>query len=633
MQIFSNVLAPLISGVFFLIYFIYFAIANPSKAASYRFFVVILVSLSAFSLGRPLQLLLGPHPIPLIIVNLRVFLLCAVIAPAILLASDLFNKKRRRGFERATIAAGALLGTVYVVFNTLGTRASRELFDVFGGVARDNLTPSLQPPFYGREVTIGVQVVTGLLLVSASLVKLARLKLETATDGILRNKAFLFNLGVLIFAVSFIVGSLAKQWGIYYSASMLSALLFGGSVLMDVKEVHVYYERLVPFIKEDIVDDVAFGGASGTKAQEMLDCLGKASLNTFAIVKIKESGSELREGLKSMDGAMEAAARRMAEAYGEERCLVLPLSQAKIGIAFRPAEAAPQARKAGILEVFEDLQADLRKGIPRDMAIGIGRTYPGSEGLRASYREALSAQEYAERFESTSVVHADDLDRPEGSAPDYPAREKEKVLSCVKLGDAENALKALEEFLVRFGPYVTQRPAVLKVRLYDFVGSVVDSAILGGGDEKRLNEMASGYFADIEHAKGADSHGEWMAKVVSETAAVVVRIHEKRSKSIIKNALAYIDGHYASPLSYKDVAQQVFISPSYFLCLLKQETGQTFVDHLTAVRVERAKALLSQTDKPIAEIAYEVGFANSDYFSRIFRKATGKTAKEYREKK
>jgi two-component system response regulator YesN len=80
------------------------------------------------------------------------------------------------------------------------------------------------------------------------------------------------------------------------------------------------------------------------------------------------------------------------------------------------------------------------------------------------------------------------------------------------------------------------------------------------------------------------------------------------------------------------VAKEVFVSPSYFLSLFKQETGSTFVDHLTSLRIDKAKLLLASTEKSIAEIAYEVGFNNPNYFSSTFKKLTGLTAKEYRTK-
>ena len=625
---FANLIAPLISGLFFFMYFVYFSIANPSKAASYRYFVVFLVSLSVFTLGRPLQLLLGPHPVPLIIVNIRMFILCSVICPVFILASDLFNKQKRKRLETAIICVCALLGVTYVVFNTLGTKASEVLFQISGMTAQDNLTPSLSPPFYGREVTIGVQVVIGVLLMVFSLIKLIRLKLHVSE--LLKNKIFLFNSGIFIFAISFIVGSLLKQWGIFYTAFIVSALLFGASVLIDVKEVYYSYEKLIPFIKEDILDNVAFGDLSKTKLTEMLTCLGKGNLNTFVIVKIKEAGLEILHDIKRMNEALEIANRYLAAAFSEESYLLLPLSQGRIGIALRLEEHPEDATQGSVLEILEDIQAEISRRLACSMAVGIGRSYGKMEDLRTSYREALNAQEYAERFDNTSIVHVDNINEPDRRPNTYPAKEKEKLLSLIKLGDAENVGRALADFMARFTPFITEKPDVLKVRLCEFVGSVMDAAVLGGGDEERLNERIAGYFNDIDHIKDMQTAETWMTKIVMETVGIVVRVHETRSKSLIKNALKYIDENYTSPLSYREVAKQVFISPSYFLCLFKRETGLTFVDYLTAVRMDRAKQLLKSSEKSITEIAYEVGFNNSNYFSSIFKKMVGTTAKEYR---
>ncbi len=631
MPIFSNILAPLIAGLFFFLYFIYFVIANPSKAASYKYFVVFLISISIFTLGRPLQLVLGPHPLPLIIVNMRMLILCGVISPVIILASDLFNKQKRKNFQAIIISVCALLGLTYVVFNTLGTEGSYIPFEFAGITAHENLTPSMKAPWYGRELTIGVQVITGLLLLVFSFIKLIKLKLETPFSDPLKNKIFLFNSGVFIFALSFIIGSLARQWGIYYAASIVSALLFGGSVLIDLKEVYHYYEKLIPFIKEDIIQNVAFSEFSKTKLMEMLNCLGKkGNLNTFVIMKIKEEKSEILHDLKMMDGALKIANEYLGNAFDEECFLLLPLSNNRIGIALRLVEDPDAGKRISILEILEDIQAEICGNLKCSIAIGIGRSYDKIEDLRISYHEALNAQEYADRFENSSIVHVDNINELDQRANKYPVKEKEKLLSLIKLGDIENSRKAFAGFMAEFKPFIIENPEVLKVRLYEFIGSLIDSAILGGGDEKKLNELVVNYFNDINHLKDIETVGKWMEQVVAEIVNIVVHVYESRSKSLIKNAIKFIDENYRSPLSYRDVAKEVFISPSYFLCLFKRETGLTFVDYLTMVRINSAKKLLTSTEMNITQIAYEIGFNNSNYFSSLFKKIVGTTAKDFR---
>jgi two-component system, response regulator YesN len=627
---FSNIIAPLIAGLFFLLYFLYFIIANPSKAASYRYFIIFLIGISVFSIGRPLQISLGPHPLPLLIVNIRMLILCSIIVPVIILASDLFTKRRGKRFQVAIMSVCALLGLTYVVFNTLGTSSSKVLFHFAGITVQDNYTPAMQPPFYGREVTIWVQIVTGLLLLVFSFIKLFKLKLETPIKDLLKNKIFLFNSGVFIFALSFIVGSYTRQWGIYYAASVVSALLFGGSVLIDVRGIYHDYERLIPFIKEDIIDNVAFSEFSKTKLTEMLGCLGKGSLNTMVMVKLKASQSELLHDLKMTDEALEVVNKCLGAAFSEDCYLPLYLSNCRIGIALRLPEDPEAGKRTAIWDVLEDIRAEIRRNLKCEVAIGIGRSYGKLEDLRISYHEALNAQEYAERFAETSIVHVDNIHEFDRHTNGYPVKEKERVLSLIKVGDVENCRKAFADFMAKFKPFISEKPEVLKVRLYEFIGSLMDAAVLGGGDEKKLNGLVGNYFDDIDHVKDAEIVELWLSKVVVEVAGMVAHVYEKRSKSLVRNAMKFVDANYRLPLSYKDVAKEVFVSPSYFLSLFKRETGLTFVDYLTEVRIDRAKRLLTSTEMNITEIAFEIGFNNSNYFSSTFKKIVGTTAKEFR---
>lgn len=630
MQLFSSIIAPLVAGLLFLLFFVYFAIANPSKAESYKYFIAFLVSISVFSLGRPLQLILGPYPLPLIIVNLRVFLLCAFIAPVIILASELFNKRRRGPLLMAIISACVLLGVVYVVFNTLGTKSSKELFQFAGITAYDNDTPSLRPPFYSREVTIVVQMLIGVILLVFSGIKLVKLRQRAESGGFMRDKIFLFNSGVVIFAGSFIVGSYLKVWGIYYAASVLSAALFGASVLLDAKEVHAYYHKLVPFIKEDIIDNVAFSELSAGKLTEMLHCLGKSRLNTMVVIGFRDARSEPIRGVTMTDEALKVVNRIVGAAYDEGRYLALVLSNGRIGLAVRLSTDPDGGRREAIWDLLEEIRTELLRSIKCGVSIGIGRSYERIEELRASFREARDAEEYAERVESAGIVHVDNIHGAERRPSLYPVKEKERLLSLVKVGDVEGSEQALSAFMDKFKLFVAERPDVLKVRLYELVGSLIDAAILGGGDEERLNALVGAYFKDIDHAKEASVVERWLAGAVREIAALVAHVYEKRSKALVRNAVKYIEEHYGASLSYKDVAKEVYVSPSYFLSLFKRETGLTFVDYLTELRMERAKALLAGSDKSITEIAYEVGFNNSNYFSSTFRRLVGTTAKEYR---
>ena len=627
---FSNLVAPLIAGLFLCLCLAYFAIANPSAAASYRYFVVFLIGFSLFVFGRPLQLLLGPYPLPLIIVNVRVFILCAVVAPSIILAANALDRSLKN-VALLVILPCALLGLTYDVFNTLGTKDSYLLFEIAGLTAFDNLTPSALPPFYGREVTIGVQIVTGVLLLASSIMKLKDFRSAGPFRGLVRNKSFPINAGIVLFAVAFIAGSLTKQWWVYYATSIVTALLFGASVLIDVKEVHGRYEKLVPFIKEDIASNVALGEFSEAKLAEMLHCLGKTpNLNTFAVIKAGDKGAEPCS-FQTVDDILALTTRRLTEIFGQECFLLLPLSNTRIGVALRlPGEPADSG-ETSILEILERIREEVfsRHGV--GLSIGVGRRYERMEDLRISYHEAINAQEFAEQFVGNAIVHVDNISHGERPASQYPVKERERLLSAVRLGDAERSARALEEFMTVFRPFIEARPRTLAVRLHELVGALVDSAVRGGGDEDRLNGLIERYVGDIELVKDPAIAGKWLSEVVAETAGSVTGVLKKRSRSLIDKAKTYIEANYRSQLSYKDVARAVFISPSYFMSLFKRETGTTFVDHLTGVRIDNAKRLLVSSNLSVTSIAYEVGFNSSNYFSFLFRRIVGTSARMYRE--
>ena len=101
---------------------------------------------------------------------------------------------------------------------------------------------------------------------------------------------------------------------------------------------------------------------------------------------------------------------------------------------------------------------------------------------------------------------------------------------------------------------------------------------------------------------------------------------------IIKNALKYIEEHYAEKLTLSDVAEKVYVSQWHLSKLIAKNTNQSFSDLLNGVRIEQAKKLLADPSLRIWEISEKVGFADVTHFSRIFKKHEGMSANEYRNK-
>ena len=100
--------------------------------------------------------------------------------------------------------------------------------------------------------------------------------------------------------------------------------------------------------------------------------------------------------------------------------------------------------------------------------------------------------------------------------------------------------------------------------------------------------------------------------------------------SLAAQAVEYIIEHYNENINLNQIADHFGITPFYLSRLVKKHTGKTFTDYLTYYRILKAKEMIRQGELSIKEITYAAGFNSQNYFSKIFKKYTGDTPSEYR---
>ncbi|WAH38009.1 helix-turn-helix domain-containing protein [Alicyclobacillus dauci] len=98
----------------------------------------------------------------------------------------------------------------------------------------------------------------------------------------------------------------------------------------------------------------------------------------------------------------------------------------------------------------------------------------------------------------------------------------------------------------------------------------------------------------------------------------------------IESVLAYLASHYQEPITMQEVAEKVYLSPSYFSRLFKAEMGTTFTEYLTNFRIKKSKLLLRMTALSMDVVANSTGFSNASYFATTFKRIDGRTPSDYR---
>lgn len=117
-----------------------------------------------------------------------------------------------------------------------------------------------------------------------------------------------------------------------------------------------------------------------------------------------------------------------------------------------------------------------------------------------------------------------------------------------------------------------------------------------------------------------------------EKIAKAVESNQGFSKAIFR-VRKIIEGHYMeTDLSTKSLAEQVFLTTTYLSSLFSKETGMTISEYITRVRIEQSMMLLKDNQMKLAEIAQKVGYSDANYYTKAFKKVTGRTPSDYRER-
>ena len=147
------------------------------------------------------------------------------------------------------------------------------------------------------------------------------------------------------------------------------------------------------------------------------------------------------------------------------------------------------------------------------------------------------------------------------------------------------------------------------------------------------NEMESADTEEVlaESGKNMESAIAYAKKMLSQAIEIRAQNSGNKNRSILKTAVDFIDSHYMDEeISLNTVANVANVSSNHFSALFSQNMGQTFIEYLTTLRMNKAKELLRCTGMRSSEIAGEIGYKDAHYFSYLFKKTQGMTPSDYR---
>lgn len=284
----------------------------------------------------------------------------------------------------------------------------------------------------------------------------------------------------------------------------------------------------------------------------------------------------------------------------------------------------------GLYVLATEICDNLERWLGMSVTIGVGERVSGLRDLPLSYSYAREAAQQKWHLGNKRIITLDHYAATEDEYPRVEHTSNDVFVSAMRTGDAD---KLEEELRQIFGLLARNRDkGFLYVRNVALEWLLIANRLL---IELQIHdaETDSKEKELFERLYRLETLSELEYAVTHYLLELCNKIRDKRStkpKNAVERIRQVIEQKYGEDLSIEKIAEEVFLSPTYMCFFYKQETGETVVEYLTKVRMDKAKEMLRDPAIKFYEISSRVGYMNPSYFSKLFKKHTGVTPSAYR---
>lgn len=276
------------------------------------------------------------------------------------------------------------------------------------------------------------------------------------------------------------------------------------------------------------------------------------------------------------------------------------------------------------------ISSTVRENLNLTVSAGIGEPVAYLDELPLSHQQAATALSYRFFYGESSILCSADIDIKKAQDVDYLSF-SHQMESAVKTMDCDAAQSVVSQLMqaLRDSHIPFDRCVLYCQKLVMTMLALVDT-LLGRQELEALDSLLDQI--NFYTAPNLAKMEQILLEICQRAFAGLNAVKTDSAATQVLRAEAFIKKNYADPnLSLNVLTEHLSISTSYFSAIFKSKTGTTFVEYLTRLRMEKAKQVLSMTDRRTYEIAEDVGFSDPHYFSVAFKRVVGMTPKEYRE--
>lgn len=295
----------------------------------------------------------------------------------------------------------------------------------------------------------------------------------------------------------------------------------------------------------------------------------------------------------------------------------------------------PKTFEYEIKSICREMSSNVNKYMKLNVTIGIGKYVKYPMDVHKSYEEAENSLRYQYLFGENSIIDMNEIRNIRNQSGEEFILEQDidELILAIKMNERSKIVDILQRIQTNIKNAIADknRSDLYLQQIILAVNNACKSADqFGNGTNSLKNQLLS----DVSKVKTLDKAIDLLKKYcyqATEEMEIQKNIGGKKQAVL---AMDYIEKNYSDPdLNLNSVCSFLSISASRFSTIFKNITGETFMEALTRIRMQKAKDLLENTDYKNYEIADKVGFADPHYFSIAFKKMTGKTPSEYAKEK
>lgn len=279
------------------------------------------------------------------------------------------------------------------------------------------------------------------------------------------------------------------------------------------------------------------------------------------------------------------------------------------------------------------IRAALRKEGIFEYHCCVGRVYRGLLEIGKSYRDVLEMIDYAFVMPGNKDLYYEEYESMKGIPVNDIVGNIAQAMGTLRTFDKNIIRKTMDNVSQMIRTAGVDSFTVTQIAVSTIYGEVIKVlGELGYSIDCIVGNSVEGYKKILKCGNLDETMKELYLFLCNICDYIEMNKKEGIYNPIIERAKMYIKNNYSNPaLSLDEIAGTLNISPGYLSILFKQVSGESFINYLTAIRMEKAKGLLIYSNLKTYEISYKVGYDNPTYFSTTFKKNVGVKPKEFRE--